>query len=121
MSEWETYLLFRDRIAPVLDERIHPLAWLDAQVFAGLVRVLSEGASCLLYEFKPYPSGAQEIHAVVAVGDAEVIAGPLRKQFEQIGREAGCLFAGVASRPGWARRLKAEDYHVYQVTVRKEL
>lgn len=121
MSEWETYLLFRDRIAPVLDQRMHPLAWLDAQVFAGLVRVLSEGDSCLLYEFKSYPSGALEIHAVVAAGDAEVIAGPLREQFEQIGRDAGCLFAGVASRPGWARRLRAEDYHVYQVTVRKEL
>lgn len=121
MNDWESYLLLRDRIAPVLDQRLHPLEWLDAQVFSGLIRVLVDGDSCLLYEFKPYPSGALEIHAVVAAGDAETIAGPLREQFEQIGKEAGCLFAGVASRPGWARRLKAEEYQVYQVTVRKEL
>lgn len=121
MNQWDTYLLFRDRIAAVLDERLHPLPWLDAQVYAGLVRLLSEGDSCLLYEFRSYPSGAVEIHALVAAGDVDTIAGPIRERFEQIGTDAKCLFATVESRPGWARRLKANDYHTYQVTVRKEL
>lgn len=119
VNAWETYLRFRDRIAGVLDQRLHPIEWLDAQVYAGLARIIAEGESCILYEFKAYPSGALEVHGLVAVGDIKTITGPIKERFEQIGREAKCLFATVASRPGWERALP--DYHTYQVTVRKEL
>lgn len=119
LGEWEVYLGFRDRIAPILDQRLYPIAWLDAQVFVGNARVFWEGDSCLLVELKTFPSGARECHAMLAVGDAEQVAKVLAPRAEQFGRDCGCIIASVASRPGWAKVLK--DYTPYQLTLRKEL
>lgn len=104
---------------PVLDQRLHPIAWLDARVAAGDVDVFATDDSCILTEFRQFPSGAWEIHGVVAVGNAKEIAGILIPQAENHGRDRGCVIASIASRAGWARALP--DYQVHQIELRKEL
>lgn len=119
MEGWFSYLPFRDQIAEVLDERLHPIEWLDAQVFAGLANVFVHDDSCLLTQFNTFPSGAKEIHGLVAVGDMNTIAHILTPRAEQFGREHGCIIASLASRPGWAKAL--DGYAPYQLTLRKDL
>ncbi len=113
------YIKFRGAIAGVLDQALYPVAWLDARVATGDVDVMATDTSCILTEFKQYPSGAWEIHGVVAVGDVNEIAGVLIPKAEQYGRDRGCVIASIASRRGWAKVLP--DYEVHQVELRKEL
>ena len=102
-----------------MDQRLHPLAWLDARVAAGDVDVFATDDSCILTEFRQFPSGAWEIHGVVAAGNKDTIARVLIPQAEQYGRDMGCIIASIESRPGWARTLP--DYQVHQVILRKDI
>jgi len=102
-----------------LDPALHPVAWLDARVATGDVDVMATDRSCIVTELRQFPSGAWEIHGVVAVGDKDEIAGELIPRAEEYGRARGCVIASIASRRGWAKVLP--DYHEYQVELRKEL
>lgn len=98
---------------------MHPIEWLDARAATGDVAVMATETSCIVTEFRQFPSGAWEIHGVVAVGEAQEIARVLIPQAEKFGADMGCMFASIASRRGWAKILP--DYHEYQVELRKEL
>lgn len=114
------YLRFRGRIAQALDPRLHPIEWLDAQVWAGFAKVWASDDACLLTELKVYPTGAFEVHAMVAAGSLEGIDA-LREQAEEWGREMGAFCASCSSRKGWRRKLARHGYEVHQVYMRKAL
>lgn len=117
---WAGYCEFRSAFREVMDERYHTLAWLDDQVLSGKVQFWRSPNAAMLTEVKSYPTGAKDIHVVIAAGDMkEIIA--LAPDAEQYGREHGCIGATVESRLGWAKALKPYGYATHQLTVRKEL
>ena len=102
-----------------MDPALYPMAWLDARVASGDADVMATDASCIITEFRQFPSGAWEIHGLVAVGNRQEIVETLIPRAEEYGRDRGCIIASIASRRGWARALP--DYYEYQVELRKEL
>jgi hypothetical protein len=120
VPDWAGYCAFRPAFAEVMDERYHTLRWLDEQVLSGKVQFWRSDNAALLTELKDYPTGARDIHVVIAAGDKGEIIG-LAPQAEQFGRENGCIGATVESRIGWAKALKPFGYETHQLTVRKEL
>ncbi len=115
------YSLFRPAFAEVMDERYHTLEWLDKQVASGKFRCFCSDDAALVVEIRDYPTGAKDVHVLIAAGNAESIINELRCEAEQWGRDEGCIGAIVESRPGWARYLKPYDYEPHQLAVRKEL
>ena len=102
-----------------MDERYHTLQWLDEQVLTGKVQFWCSDNAAIIAEVRDYPTGAKDIHGLIAAGDLQEIIQLLIPQAEQWGREHGCIAAQIESRPGWARALK--DYDTHQVIIRKEL
>ena len=81
--------------------------------------VFATDDSCILTEFRQFPSGAWEIHGVVAAGNKDTIVKELIPLAEEYGRERGCIIASIESRAGWARALP--DYELHQVILRKDI
>lgn len=102
-----------------MDQRLHPIAWLDARVAAGDVDVFATDDSIILTEFRQFPSGAWEIHGVVAAGNKDAIVKELIPLAEEYGRQRGCIIASIESRLGWAKALP--DYQLHQVILRKDI
>lgn len=121
LAAWAEYHRFRDRFGEVLDPRFHTLEWLDRQIIGGDYKFWPGREAALVTEIRSYPTGAKEIHAVIAAGDARELIESLAPQAEQYGRTMGCLRAVVESRTGWAKALKSHAYETHQLTVRKEL
>lgn len=121
MSANEAYQRFRPLIAQVLDPRTHTMEWLDGEVERGGLCIWSTGSAIIIAEVEIYPTGARELHGLVAVGDVDTIVHVLIPAAELWARQNAFLFTSISSRPGWARLLKDDGYHVHQVTVRKEL
>lgn len=119
IPDWAGYCEFRPAFAQVMDQRYHTLPWLDEQVLSGKVQFWRTDSAAIVAEVRDYPTGAKDIHGLIAAGDLADIVQVLIPQAEQWGRENGCIAAQIESRPGWARALK--DYDVHQVIVRKEL
>jgi hypothetical protein len=119
--DWAAYCEFRPAFAKVMDERYHTLKWLDEQVLSGKVRFWSSGNAAMITEVRDYPTGAKDIHALIAAGDLEEIIAEITPRAEEWAREQGCLAAQVESREGWARALRPNGYMTHQVIVRKEL
>ncbi len=121
MTALDRYWQFRDQILRVLDPRTHTIEWLDDEVISGRALVWAGPDAVILAEVKTYPTGAQEIHGLIAAGNVETITKVLIPDAEQWARAHHFLFASIASRPGWASLLKADGYAVHQVYIRKEL
>ncbi len=58
---------------------------------------------------------------MIAAGPLEEIEDILIPIAEQWGRENGCAFGMIESRPGWAKRMKRHGYEPFQVSLIKEL
>lgn len=119
--DWAGYCEFRPMFAEVMDERYHTLKWLDEQVLGGKVRFWRSPNAAMITEVRDYPTGAKDIHALIAAGDLGEIVEIITPQAEQWAREQGCLAAQVESREGWARALRPAGYQTHQMIVRKEL
>jgi hypothetical protein len=104
-----------------MDERYHTLRWLDEQVLSGKVKFWHSENAAMITEVRDYPTGAKDIHALIAAGDLEEIVNDITPRAEEWAREQGCLAAQVESRLGWARALKPSGYQTHQMIVRKEL
>ena len=113
------YLRFRDRFAAAMDPRRHPVDWLDRQLLDGRLGLIAGDAAAILFSVETYPTGATEVHGQLAAGDLDEIAGALIPRAERWARGIGCIGAMIASRPGWARRLRASGYETHQLTLRK--
>ncbi len=76
--------------------------------------------AAMLTELRRYPTGAVEIHGLVAAGDLDSIRDELIPKAENWAKRAGCIAAVIESRPGWAKAMKSAGYAVHQVAIRKE-
>lgn len=115
------YLRYREDFAETLDPRTHNIDWLDAQVFAGFIRVWPAHDACLLTSIRQFPTGAFEVHVEIAAGNRETLVGNVIKRVEAWAEEIGALFVTISSREGWARVMKPHGYDVFQVALRKEI
>lgn len=119
-SFWFDYLPWRPMLAEALDPRFHTIQYLDGLVWSGRARVFTNEHAAILAEIKVYPTGACDVHGLLAAGDLEAIV-ELIPQAEAWGREMGCIGGIIESRPGWQRVLKDQGYAPHQIAVRKEL
>lgn len=121
IPDWAGYVLFRPLFAEVIDERYHTLAWLDRQVLDGKVQFWRSDNAAMITEIRDYPTGAKDIHGLIAAGALEEITTILIPAAEQWARDRGCIAAQIESREGWGRVMRGYGYHPFQLTVRKEL
>lgn len=119
--DWEDYRRFRKAFLRAVDTSLYPERHLDMLVHSGLGIFMCEDDAAIIFEVKVYPSGAKDVHGLVAAGNIETIVNRLIPRAEQWGRDHGCVGALIESRPGWARVLKNEGYETFQVSVRKAL
>ena len=121
MMDWAGYILWRPAFLEAIDQRLYPARWLDGIVAAEAVQFWRSENSAALTEIRSYPSGAADLHGLVAAGDIEEVRDILVPQAEAWARQIGCVGFSIESRPGWARLLKNNGFEPHQVAVRKEL
>ncbi|ABQ70797.1 hypothetical protein Swit_4459 [Rhizorhabdus wittichii RW1] len=115
------FLQWLPAFAEVMDRRYYTPAWLAGEVWSGRARFWSTERAALVAEIKAYPTGARDLHFLVAAGDLDALIETLRPEAEAWGRSTGCVAALVESRAGWARALAPHGYELHQTTIRKEL
>lgn len=118
---WEDYRRFRKAFLRAMDTRLYTDRYLDMLVYSGLGIFMCEPDAAIVFEVKIYPTGAKDVHGIVAAGNLETIIESLIPRAEEWGRQHGCIGALIESRAGWAKVLKAKGYETHQVSVRKEL
>ncbi len=121
LDDWAGYCEFRDAFAEVIDERYYSIEWLDQLVATGAAKFWRTEDAAIIAELREYPSGATDVHGLIAAGKLSDIIGALIPAAEQWGREKGCIAASIESREGWQKALKFYGYSPYQISVRKEL
>ncbi len=121
IPEWACYTEWRDAFAEVIDERYYTLDWLDMRLLNGEVMFWGTESAAIIAELREYPTGAIDVHGLIAAGDLREIIGDLIPKAEAWGRERGCIGAVIESRQEWARALAPHGYEPFQLTVRKEL
>lgn len=121
IPDWAGFLRFRSQFLEVIDPRFYDIDWLERQILNGAAKLLISDDAAIIYEIRTYPTGAREVHGLLAAGNMESIVQELIPEAEQIGRDLGCITACIESREGWARALKPFGYEVYQVSIKKEL
>ncbi len=115
------YLRFRDRFAEAMDARLYPPGFVDAIMATGKAGFWCTDTAAIVAIIKTYPTGAKAVCGVIAAGDMNEIADKLIPHAEQWGRENGCQFGMIESRPGWAKRMKRHGYETHQVSLIKDL
>ena len=120
MTNLDHYFRFRAAIGEIIDTRFHTLEWLDVEVQSSRARLWATEHSIIIATLKEYPTGALEVHGLVAAGDLAGIL-DLIPHAENWGRRVGAIVACIESRPGWAKALAGDGYEPYQLTLRKEL
>src|SRR3546814_1579988 len=73
--------LFRS-FAQIIDTRTHRIEWLDAQVWTGRARVWGADDACLVTELRHFPTGAFEVHVLIAAGNMETLVNEIIKRVE---------------------------------------
>ena len=117
-NDWTGYQHWRDQFAEVIDPRFYTIEWLDRNIWNCSFRFWSNEDAAIIAEIKEYPTGAKEVHGLIAAGDLQGIV-RLIPEAEEWGRSLGCIVAGISSREGWSKVLTG--YQVHQVTIQKEL
>lgn len=119
--DWDDYLQFRAAFASVMDQRLYTPEWLDGEVWSGRAKFWRTADAAIVTEIRTYPTGAHDIHGIVAAGDLSEIINILIPAAEMWAKAVGCIGAIIESREGWARVLKERGYEPHRVAVRKEL
>jgi hypothetical protein len=120
MIDLEGYIHWRPEFLKVADPRFYPPEWLDHQVVTGEAQLLKTEHAAILVDMKVYPSGARDVHGVVAAGDLNDICNLLIPAAEAWGRQFGCIGACLESREGWVKALRPSGYVAEQVVLRKD-
>lgn len=120
MTDWPMFKRWLPAFASILDPRMYTPQWLVGEVWSGRIRFWGNERAALAAELKTYPTGARDLHFLIAAGELKELLSTLRPAAEQWGRERGCLGAIVESRAGWARALETEGYEPFQLHIRKE-
>jgi hypothetical protein len=113
------YFRFREEIEGALDSRTHTIQWLDAQVWSGRAQVWGRDDAVLLSEIRQFPTGAFEVHVLVAAGNRDTLVNDTISEVEQWAGDIGALFVTIASRAAWARVLRGRGYQHWQTEIRK--
>lgn len=121
MNDWATYQDWRQAFGAVMDPRLYTLEWLDRQIEDNVFRFTSAPDAALVTEVRIYPTGAFDLHFMVAAGNLDTLVNVLRPEAEAWAKCMGAIGAIVESREGWAKALKAVGYEPYQMTCRKDL
>lgn len=121
MTDLAGYLKWRPAFLEAIDERLYPTVWLDSLVTSGAAQLWLSDNAAALTEVRTYPSGATELHGLVAAGDIGEVRDQLIPVAEAWARSIGCTGFTIESRPGWAKLLKAHGFEPHQLAVRKEL
>jgi len=114
------YPRFRDGFAEAMDPRHYNIEWLDERLMLGSAFFWSSPNAAIVAKIKLYPTGAKDIHGLVATGEMSEIVGTLIPTAEAWGKAQGCNGAIIESRAGWQRILKSHGYAPFQMAVRKE-
>ncbi len=120
-GDWLEYLKWRDEFAKVIDPTYYTIQWLDGEVATGRATLFCNTDAAILFEIKRYPTGAKDIHGLLAAGKLDAIVNTLIPAACEAGRLAGCVGALVESREGWAKVLRTQGFKPHQTSVRKAL
>lgn len=120
-ADWQAYLRFREEFVSALDPQRYTLAWLDAQVQFGAMIVIGDDDACVLCKLESYPTGAMDIHGMLAAGKLETIVDKLIPAALEYGRRLGCIGGLIESREGWSKLLSKSGWETHQTTLRKAL
>ena len=115
------YLRWRPEFAKVLDPARYTIQWLDGRIEDGEAIFACCGDAAIVVEFREYPTGAKDLHGLIAAGRLESIVGVLIPQAEMFGKANGCLAAVIESRPAWMKALVEYGYELHQACIRKVL
>jgi hypothetical protein len=121
MTDWTGYLKWRASFTGAMDPRLHPPEWLDARILAGSVQFWRSDNAAAVTEVRTYPTGAYDVHGLVAAGDVGEVRDAIIPEVERWGRAIGALGIVIESRPGWARMLRGAGFEAHQLTIRKAL
>jgi hypothetical protein len=115
------YQKWRPDFEAVMDDRLYTIGWLDAQVWSGQAWFWGNDKAGIVAELRHYPTGAFDLHGLVAAGDVGTIRDNLIPQAEAWARSIGAIGAIIESRPAWAKLLAGSGYEPHQTSLRKEL
>ena len=115
------YLRWRPAFAAAMDPRLHTPAWLDALLLSGHAQLWCSPDAAAVTEVRTYPTGARDVHGLVAAGNVSAVRDILLPRIERWGRAIGALGIVIESRPGWVRVLKDSGFAPHQLAIRKEL
>ena len=121
LPEWDRYCGWRDAFEAVIDPRYYTMDWLDLQILNGPVGFWGNEKAALIAEIKEYPTGARDVHCLIAAGEMSEIVETLAPKALAWGAAQSCIAGLVESRPGWAKILKPHGWEAHQQTLRKEL
>lgn len=102
-----------------MDPAFHTIAWLDRQIAMGSATFFCADDAAIVTEFREYPTGAKDIHGLIAAGNLATITGVLIPEAEAFARSQGAIGAIIESREGWSKALRDSGYAPYQTAVRK--
>ena len=117
-ADWDRW---EPQFAEAMDQRLYTPEWLKATVEGGRAQFWSSDKAAIVSELRFYPTGAVDLHGIVAAGDVDEIVGVLIPAAEEWAKKAGCLGAIIESRPAWRRLLATSGYEPHQLALRKEL
>jgi len=115
------YLRWRDAFAAILDPRRHTIEWLDGRIKDGSALFACCSDAAIVIEFREYPTGAKDLHGLLAAGHLPSIVKVLIPQAETFGRAQGAFEAVIESREGWMKALVGSGYEPHQTAIRKAL
>jgi hypothetical protein len=121
MTDWTSYLQWRRVFAAAMDGRLYTPEWLDARLLGGGAQFWQGGCAAAVTEIRTYPTGAYDVHGLVAAGDIADVRDKIIPEVEAWGRAIGALGIVIESRPGWARALRGAGFAPHQLAIRKEL
>src|SRR5438874_2353490 len=101
--DWPSYLRWRPAFAGTMDRRLYTPEWLDAQLATGRAHLWCSPNAAAITEIRTYPTGARDVHGLVAAGDVAEVRDMIVPQVERWGCAIGALGIVIESRPGWAR------------------
>jgi hypothetical protein len=115
------YQKWRPDFAGVMDPARYSIGWLDGLIMSGQAWFWGSDKAGIVAELRHYPTGAVDIHGLVAAGDIGEIADVLIPQAEAWAKSIGCIGAVIESRPAWVKLLSGSGYEPHQTSVRKDL
>lgn len=121
LAPLSSYAQFRQAFSEITDPRTYPIEWLDAEVWSGKAQVWGSSDACLVTTVKTFPTGAFEVHVLIAAGNIETLVSETIKQVEEWAKDIGALFVTISSRKGWEKIMAPHGYAYWQTELRLEL